>query len=450
MATFSERIISFFMSILAFFSALSLPGLNAPARIEYAFSDAQSGCAGGTVTVSAKMPGEYTLYWGDGDARKLSAVTGAGSIPYSEFGAVTVTKGAGAVSVYHYTAIPEGAETVLAYQGKTFRGSASIPAEKQTRSSDLQYSFGALSDVHFNRYNASGSGDDACIAFRGALDFLKKCDVDFVAITGDIGNSGEEDSLQKYDRIVSDYDFPIYTCTGNHDVGFDHWQEWWLRYANRDVYGNPGRSDIELAANGLDFVYKPDVMGGDVCIFLSQRYWDYNKATSRLLDDDQLDWLAEKLDAYADRRVYLCFHTFMSDANNDPRTGEGNLVNNRGFTYDLVYTVGTPDETRMRSLLKEHKNVVFFNGHSHWDFDSYTLNEQTNITSYGGQYATFVHVPSVSSPRSITKNAFDKTEMNMKSSQGYLVRVYEDRIELTGMEFIGTTCLAYATYRIDR
>ena len=450
MASFSERIIGIFMAILAFFSSLSLPGLNSPARIEYAFSDAQSGCAGGTVTVSAKMPGEYALFWGDGDEHKLSAATGAGSIPYSEFCTVTVSKGAGATSVYHYTAIPEGAETVLAYQGKTFRGSASIPAEKQTQTGELLYSFGALSDVHFNRYNASGSGDDACIVFRNALDFLKKCDVDFVGIAGDIGNSGEEDSLRKYDRIVSDYDFPVYTCTGNHDVGFDHWQEWWLQYANRDVYGNPGRSDIELAANGLDFVYKPDVMGGDVCVFLSQRYWDYNKETSRLLDDDQLDWLEAKFEQYRDRTVYLFFHTFMADDNNDPRMGEGNLVNNKGFTYDLVYTVGTADEVRMRALLKQYKNVVFFNGHSHWDFDSYTLNEQTNITSYGGQYATFVHVPSVSSPRSITKNASDKTELNMKSSQGYLVSVYDNGIVLTGVEFCGREFLSYATFHVDR
>lgn len=450
MASFSERIISFFMAVLAFFSALSLPGLNSPARIEYAFSDARSGCAGGTVTVTAKMPGEYTLYWGDGDESKLTAATGAGSIPYSEICAVTVSKGAGSTSVYRYTAIPEGAETVLAYQGKTFRGSAAIPEEKQTRSSALQYSFGVLSDVHFNRYNDSGTGDDACIAFRGALDFLKKCGVDLVAVTGDIGNKGEEDSLQKFSRIAADYEFPVYSCTGNHDVGFADCWNWWRQYVNRDVYENPGRGDIELAENGIDFVYKPDVMGGDVCIFLNQRYWDYNKATSRLLDDGQLDWLEEKLNAYAGRRAYLFFHTFMADDRNNPAAGEGNLLNNRGVTYEMVYTVGAPDELRMRSLLKEHKNVVFFNGHSHWDFDSYTLNEQINVTSYGGQYATFVHVPSVSAPNSVTMNASKSTEMNTRSSQGYLVRVYGDRIELTGMEFIGTTCLAYATYRIDR
>ena len=45
--------------------SLSLPGLKNAARIDYAFSDGRNGCAGGTVTVTASLPGEYQLYWGD-------------------------------------------------------------------------------------------------------------------------------------------------------------------------------------------------------------------------------------------------------------------------------------------------------------------------------------------------------------------------------------------------
>ena len=430
--------------------SLSLPGIQSSAKIDYSFSDDQNGCAGGTVTVNASLPGEYKLYWGDANGNRLAADEAGEEIPYTEFGAVTVSKGEGSTSIYEYTAIPEGARTVLAYQGAFKKGQADIPAEKQTVNGDLLYSFGALSDVHFNRYNLSLTGDDACLAFRNALEFMDKSDVSLVAISGDISTKAEEDSFRKFSDIVSDFDFPMYSCTGNHDVGYDDIWDQWHEYVNPDVYANPDRTDIELAENGVDFLYKGDDLRGDVFIFLSQRYWDYNRPESRLLEDAQLDWLEEKFEQYKDRTVYLYFHTFMADDNNDPTMGEGNLINNKGVTYDLTYTVGAADEVRLKALLKEYKNVVFFNGHSHWDFDSYTMNEQTNITSYGGNYATFVHIPSVSSPRSLGPNDKDRSERYMRSSQGYLVKVYADKIVLTGVEFWGTRYLSYATFHIYR
>ena len=428
--------------------SLSLPGLNSSAQISYAFADEQNGCAGGTVTVTASIPGTYKLYWGDENGNRLTAESGDKEIPYTEFGAVTVSKGEGSADIYEYIAIPEGAETVLAYQGALKKGQTAIPEDKQTVNGELLYSFGALSDVHFNRYNLSLTGDDACLAFRNALDFMDRQDVSLVAISGDISTKAEEDSFRKFREIVSDFDFPVYSCTGNHDVGYDEIWDLWHEYVNPDVYANPDRGDIELAENGIDFVYKGSDLHGDVFIFLSQRYWDYNKETSRLLEDSQLDWLEAKFEQYKDRHVYLYFHIFMADDNNDPGRGEGNLVNNKGVTYDLTYTVGTPDEVRMKALLKEYKNVIFFNGHSHWDFDSYTMNEQTNITSYGGQYATFVHIPSVSSPRSVEPDSTDRSERYMRSSQGYIVNVYADKIVLTGVEFWGTRYLSYATFNI--
>ena len=425
--------------------SLSLPGIQSSAKIDYSFSDDQNGCAGGTVTVNASLPGEYKLYWGDANGNRLTAEEAGEEIPYTEFGAVTVSKGEGSTSIYEYTAIPEGARTVLAYQGAFKKGQTDIPAGKQTVNGDLLYSFGALSDVHFNRYLAL-----LVLAFRNALEFMDKSDVSLVAISGDISTKAEEDSFRKFSDIVSDFDFPVYSCTGNHDVGYDDIWDQWHEYVNPDVYANPGRTDIELAENGVDFLYKGDDLRGDVFIFFSQRYWDYNRPESRLLEDAQLDWLEEKFEQYRDHTVYLYFHTFMADDNNDPTMGEGNLINNKGVTYDLTYTVGTADEVRLKALLKEYKNVIFFNGHSHWDFDSYTMNEQTNITSYGGNYATFVHIPSVSSPRSVGPNDKDRSERYMRSSQGYLVKVYADKIVLTGVEFWGTRYLSYATFHIYR
>ena len=447
---FVSKFYSILFAVLMAFNALSfsLPGIGASADVTYTFSDALPGNAGGTVRVAAKLPGTYQLYWGDDAGDRLTAEIGGAEIPYTEFGEVTVSDGAGEAEIYDYIAIPEGAGTVLVYQGALERGSMEIPAEKQAENGEVLYTFGSISDVHFNRYNASLTGDDSRITFRNALDFYKKAGVSLVAHSGDICTKGEEDSLKKYHEIAADYDFPVYSCTGNHDVGYDPIWDLWVKYINPDVYGNPDRADVTLAENGIDFVYRPESFGGDVFVFLSQRYWDYNKPESRLLDDAQLDWLEAVLEQYQNTRVFLYFHTFLADDGGDPTMGEGNLLTENGVYYDLCYTVGTPDEVRLKGLMKTYKNVIFFNGHSHWDFDSFAFNPRLNITSYGGTWATFVHNPSVSSPRSVTADAKKRTELNMRSSQGYLVRVYADKIVLTGVEFWGTRFVSYATFNI--
>ena len=445
--SFVVKFYSVLFSILLGFSTMqfSLPGLNTSAEITYSFSDNRSGCAGGTVTVTSKQPGDYDLYWGDANGKRLKP----DGVPVTEFAEVTVSEGSGKTEVYEFTAIPEGAETVLAFQGMLLRGSCEIPAAKQTEAQTPLYTFGALSDVHFDRYNRSATGDDAVITFTNALNFMRDQGVALTALSGDLSNKSETDAFEKFNKIVSGYDFPVYTSTGNHDVGNGEFKDRWTSLINVDAYNAPVRDGVsDLAENGLDFVYAPASFGGDVFLFLSQVYWDYNKETSRLLDDSQLDWLEATLEKYKDRRVYLFFHTFMADDKGDPRLGEGNLVNNKGVTYDLVYTLGTPDEARFRSLMQKYKNVIFFNGHSHWEFQGVSMNPVMNVTDYGGTYATFVHVPSVSSPRSVGENDTERTEGYMRSSQGYLVKVYADHITLQGVEFWGTRYLGFACFNV--
>ncbi|MBQ8014650.1 MAG: hypothetical protein IJ264_00520, partial [Clostridia bacterium] len=95
-----------------------------------------------------------------------------------------------------FTAIPEGAETVLAYKNKTLTGTADIPENKIASNGTKLYSFGALSDVHFNRYNMSLTGDDACLTFPNALNFLESFGISMVGISGDISANGERDAFE--------------------------------------------------------------------------------------------------------------------------------------------------------------------------------------------------------------------------------------------------------------
>ncbi len=452
--TLSARFFTMIMTFVIIFNGLSasFPVIgSAKAEIDYSFDNDEAYSAAGTVSVTGEKDGEYELYWGTDDGHKLSVDLGEYEVTYSEFASVNVADGKGEKDIYSFTAIPDGAETVLAYKGRAKAGSFTLPDEKTGAGSEPIYSFGALSDLHFNRYNASLSGDDAMLTFPNALNFLDLFDISLVGMSGDISNSGELDSFEKFSAISSRYDFPVFTCTGNHDVSSKYTLENWQMYVNSGVYGEDKREGVlNVSDNGMDFVYGGSEAHGDKFIFLSQYRWDYNKETSRILTDAQLDWLALQLETYKDSTVYLFFHTFMANADGDKNTGEGNLINNVGNTYDLVFTQGTADEARFRALLKEYKNVIFFNGHSHWAFDMQKLNPVLNITDYDGEYATLVHISSVSSPRRTSENNLATTEWNMRSSEGYVAAVYDDYIVLTGCDFLGGELLAYATYVIER
>ena len=447
--------LAMFMPMITAFNgiSISLPLVNDTAVIEYDFSNDEAGSAAGEITVTAAVDGNYNIYWGDENGEKLYIEVGETKAYYSELATVDVDGGEGKYEVQSFTAIPEGAETLLAYRCGILTGEADIPDEKIADFGEEVYTFGALSDVHFNRYYGSLTGDDSCLTFVNALNFIDFFDVELVAISGDLSVHGERDAFEKFNTIVSEHDYPVYTCTGNHDVDYEFTLENWQELINTGVYGETkAEGVVEVAENGLDFVYAPESIKGDVFIFLSQFAWDYNDANSRILTDEQLDWLEAQLKKYKDTTVYLFFHTFLNNPveGEEPKMGEGNLINNKGHHYDLPFTHGCPDEVRFRGLMDEYENVVYFNGHSHWAYDMQELNPNLNIADYNGEYATMVHLSGVGSPRRTTANLDDTTEHYMRSSEGTIVKVYEDKIVLTGVDFLRGEMLSYATYVIEK
>ena len=447
--------ITVFMPLVTGFNGLSFtaPLISDSAEVVYDYDNEIPGSAAGTVTVTAKLNGSYDLYWGTDEGEKLSENLGGYTVYYSEFAEVDVKNGEGSTDIYDFTAIPEGAETVLVYKGLILAGEAEIPDGKVADNGEKLYSFGALSDVHFNRYNGSLTGDDACVTFPNALNFFNELGIEAVGISGDISADGERNAFEKFNTIASEYDFPVYTCTGNHDVSSYYTLKNWQELINTGVYGENKADGVKaVASNGLDFVYAPESLGGDAFIFLSQYQWDYGEAHSRILTDAQLDWLEGQLEIYKDNTVYLFFHTFLNNPieGENPHMGEGNLENNVGRHYNLAFTEGCPDEVRFEDMMDKYENVVFFNGHSHWAYDMQEFNPQLNITNYGGEYATMVHVSSVSSPRRTTANIDDSSEHYMRSSEGTLVEVYEDRIVFTACEFLKGQFLSYATYVVEK
>ena len=449
-----RQFLTWVMPLVLFFNGISFTvphtADNYPAKIEYAYSNDTAGSAAGTVTLSASLGGSYDLFWGDENGNKLYEAAGSRKVYYSEFAEVDVRGGNGSVDILPFTAIPDGAETVLAYKGAFCCGVTEIEESKQADSGEVLYTFGALSDVHFNR-DHSPVEDNSVLTFSNALNFLDKFDVKLVAMSGDVSRNYEEDSFIKFHQIAAEHDYPVYTCTGNHDVQEGFRIEDWYNYMNVGVYNAPIAPGIQAVnRETLDFVYAPDEAKGDVFIFLSHTQDNYSD-NGQNVSPEQLDWLGEQLEKYKDSKVYLFYHSFLPNDNGNPYMCEGNILGPDGEYYSCYAKYGRADDLRLREFLQTYKNVVFFNGHSHIQFDMQKYNPDLNITNYGGKYTTLVHIPSVSVTRVVGGEKGSLKDLrNLRGSQGYLAKVYADRIVLTGVDFMRGKFVSYATYTIGR
>ncbi len=440
-------------SLFALFNiSVDLPGFTddkiSVTTIEYVNSEA--GSADAVINIQTTTDGEYKLYWADESFNKLTFTLGEAEIEYSEFATVTTYFGEGSIDLPDYTAIPDGAANILVtLDGETLE-IFDIPAEKRADRGEYIYSFGSISDLHFNRYDLGDGADVAEKTFTTALSFFDAADVTLVAMPGDISADSEKEAFMAFNSIASQFDFPVYTTTGNHDVRSKFTKENWREYMNSGAYDEvPAEGIINVSDNGLDFVYE-EAVSGDIFIFLHQTSNNYGLLFNALLEDSQIDWLEARLEEHKDKSVYLFFHTFLNSAKGNPLMGTGNLQNDLGWSYPLFYTMGATDETAIRALLREYDNVVFFNGHSHWAYHMQALNPNLNISKNGEDGATYVHVSSVSSPR-ITGDyqvLWEGTDPTM--SEGYLIEVYDDTMVLYGVDFANNRILAYATYECEK
>lgn len=441
---FVNKILS---SVLALALAVTiLPGCNKVTadtvenKIEYHFANQNAGLAYGEITVSTAEPGKYQLYWGDNQGNKLTY----NGVSFTELTNITTTDSS-LTTTYkipsEYTVIPQDAEKLMLLDSESNTiCTYDIPEEKKFSEGTVSYQFGLMSDVHYNRYK-DFSADDSVPAFNNALKFINDQGIDFLGLTGDLSSRGEKEAFTKFKSATDKYPkMTVYTCMGNHDVsGINDFN----KYVNTKKTTDKNIKNIN--SNGVDFVYEKQ---GDIFIFFSQTKWSYNSKYSQLLEKQQLNWLEKNLNTYADKNVYLFFHSYFALENGDVTNAVGNLKNPGGYTYDLTYTFGNDDEKRFRNLLNKYPNVTMFNGHSHWAYDQQKYNPNLNIGNINGKKsgASIVHLASVSAPRTIEKDSAQRDENNGKLSQGTVALRYKNSTVYLSTDFIEGKYMAEASY----
>lgn len=279
---------------------------------------------------------------------------------------------------------------------------------------DRLYRFGVLSDVH----NQSDQLAESTADLQRALSiFNEKESVIMTCICGDISQNGtaSEFGIYKNNVDAKSPNTPVYTTVGNHDATSSG-----LNLDNWNTYtGNHGRS-FEVT------------QGNDHFLFFGMNYWSLGGDGTPYIEED-MAWLEEKLETYRNERCFIFTHLFFPD-----RAGNLNGI------YPPGNWLGGAQLTRIQGLCDHYKNTIWFSGHSHWKWYLQKYQDRANI--YRNNCGWCVHIPSCASP--IDSNGSSRVSMPLES-EGAIVDVYENYIDIRGMDLKNEKYLPIAQYRLD-
>ena len=430
---------------------------NNTISLTYTFNNDLSGSAAGVVELCSSTGGKYHLFWGkNGNFLKVNC--GEKILRYSSVLDFNFSCGETRLkkNVLAFIAIPVETDCIiLTNEERTPLITIKIPEQKLLPCIPHKYSFGVIADIHYNYFfNHDKTVDYAVDAIDRALDFSKKSGTKAVCAIGDYGIYSEEKSYQDYKKAVDKSGVTVIACGGNHelyaklDVMYGE-NGYWRTYMNKGIYDKTLPGVLDIAENGIDFSYSFPEFPNEVFVSLSQRYWDgHTDKQPMLVEPSQLEWLKQQFELYKDKTVILLFHTYLSDEDGYNITGQGDLLSTGGYSYNGHYNYHTPDEKILRKLFHEYKNVIWFNGHSHYEYCMQVYNENLNIYSYEATTATMIHVPSVTNPRTVKPDSNHYSSLRGYASQGALEFVYDGFHIMNGTDLWNDEIQSYACYII--
>ncbi len=272
------------------------------------------------------------------------------------------------------------------------------------------YSFGLISDLHIQVNDTYDSQND----LRRAFDFFTNEGINMTCCCGDIADTNTLQEYINFKAIKDQYpDMSFYSCTGNHDCsginGYN--KEYWNTYIGTD-------KTFELNHNGDHF------------LFIGMNAWDFKNGYT----DQDLDWLESKLNTYRNERCFVFIHCPIPQ-----------YVGNYKEMYTQDNWLTGSNLYRITEMANYYLNSVWFSGHSHWKWHLQKWEENANI--YRNNSAWNVHIPSCAIPG----DAIDDVELGRKveENEGGIVDVYEDYIEIKGIDFKTSKYVPVAQYRLD-
>lgn len=365
------------------------------------------------IELIATVPGTYTLKYEDKDKLPLSNFTDICTLTVNDFAYYK--------DFMHANSAPREAEHMGIYDQDGERwGSVSMAGFKPEKQTPL-YSIGMLSDVHCEDNQRTESISD----FKTALNFFRSREVAMTCICGDITQNGTKQELSIYRQLVNAHSSmtPVYTTSGNHDCpeeGLD--EELWMQYTKQPLVFE---ESVTLPDGSTDHF-----------LFLGMSYWSF--AGGYLTKN--INWLGEKLEEYKNERCFVITHLFFPD-----RAGNlnGIYLSNNWLKEEQL--------DKLQGMCDRYVNSIWFSGHSHWKWELQRYQDRANIyrrfdENGAATSGWCVHIPSCAQP--IDSDGTTRVGMPLES-QGSIIHVYKDRIELLGIDFKTKKYFPIASYSLD-
>ncbi len=382
---------------------------EAPFSLTYEADRASEGFAGGRAVLTPSTEGapaeHFYLWWGK-NGEPLEGYTYLARRHASD-GPVTIT-------LPETLTIPEGAEEILASAVNRFGSSAyaSVPLPEGARAFETGeplLRFQVTSDWHIT----DNPGHEHNRHLGMMLDDIAEVCPSAAAIiaVGDIADHGNRSEYDRVKEIAGSREGvpPIHYVIGNHDVSQGY---------NKQI-------GIFNEFSGNDSAYYDLWIGGYHFIFLAFG----SEGAPMPIPEKELKWLDEKLaeDASPSKPIFVFCHESIKNtvAGSTPEEGWWGISNG----------------DKVASLFSNYPQVVFFNGHSHWELSS------ENEMFAGDETRTF-------SAFNTSAVGYLWTGYNvvpgeyLYGSEGLFVEVSEDALTVRGRDFVNGLWTASAQYAV--
>ncbi|WP_223592204.1 metallophosphoesterase family protein [Neobacillus bataviensis] len=260
--------------------------------------------------------------------------------------------------------------------------------------------------------------------FEKAMDDLNTIvpSYDAIAVNGDMTNYGrtkEYDLFNSVFKTKKNSTAEEFMAIGNHE---------WL-----DSQGDASVTDEELKNRFLSNMnvsnlyydkwikgYHFITIGGEKSEKTMLAQYGSKERDSAYISDEQFQWLENTLSINADssKPIFVFFHQPITNT-----------------VYGSEWGAGLEDQ-KILALLKKYPQVILFTGHSH-----YPINNPKSIVTDG---ITMVNTSSVAYTYT------PKGKENYTQSQGYVVNVYDDKVELKAREFSNGTWIKTVTIPLGK
>lgn len=388
--------------------------------VTYELDNETDGFANGVVKVTLPSSGAATdcvLFWGDDNG------------PLEGYSSLQMFKLTGKVTEYTmptHTIIPEGATRLLAYSAygedniSLAYAEVALPKNSTYKlENNYNSEFQVISDIH-----VSATQETHNKHFKLFLEDVAKNSKDSsgIFIVGDIADNGYDSQYKLVEEIWKSVDGvpTLHISMGNHD--------WYNNNPNGQFQNYISYFNAKANNNGK--VYYDEVVDGNYYIYLGSE--QRGNGLYAYLSDAQLSWLKEKLEAYSQKEpnkpIFLLLHQSFYNTIAGSLPGEGwNGINN---------------EEALASILKNYKNVIMFSGHSHWVLDS-----KSNMFAGSNNRPTAFNTSSVA----YLWNGYNVVSgEEQEGSEGYFVRVYDDKVVVMGRDFVNGVYNPSAIYVVER